>query len=980
MTSTRIAGKGALIGDETITFRFDGIPITARPGDTVASALLAHDVRLVGRSFKYHRPRGIMTAGSEEPNALIQVGVGDAMLPNIRATMQEVYEGLETHSQNHVGPLGFDLMSINDVLWPFIGAGFSYKTFMWPRAFWEKVYEPLIRRAAGLGRMTPHPSPQDSERAFAFCDVLVIGGGVAGLMAARTAAESGANVILADEMPDVGGRFLSDAEEIAGQPAPDFVADMRQVLEQTGRVRIMPRTTVTGVYDGLTFGAVERVSTHMPHQADLPHECFWRIRAAQAVLATGALERPIAFPMNDRPGVMMAAAMRAYLNRYGVAAGQNVTLFATNDDAHQTAVHLQQAGVNIAAVIDAREDVETQGDYRLITGARVVNTKGRKALTQITVCHADGQEEHIATDCLGVSGGWNPNVHLTCHLGARPVWNEGLAAFVPAPGAVAGLHPAGACNGAFATAACLSEGVEAGATAVQALGLTVHRPTIPVAREDAGTSSPLWAVKGKGRAWLDFANDVTTKDVMQSAQEGFRSVEHMKRYTTQGMAPDQGKNSNIAALAVLADATGRGIPETGTTTYRPPYTPVALGTLGAGAQGVGFAPERKTTSHAAVTARGAPMIEAGLWYRPSYLPLPGETHWRESCDREVAMVRTAVGVVDVSTLGKIELLGPDAGAFLDFVYTNTFSTLKVGRVRYGLMLREDGHVMDDGTTARLGEAHFVMTTTTAAAGQVMMHLDFVHQCLRPDLNVRFISTTEHWAQFSVAGPLARDLLNGILDTPIDNDTFPFMACGSVGVHGVGARLFRISFSGEHAYEIAVPARYGDALYRDLVARAEAMGGGAYGVEALNVLRLEKGFITHAEIHGRVTAFDIGMQRMLSPKKDFIGKAAATRPGLLDDGRERLVGLKPVMPEAELTAGAHLFDEGVAAVRSNDLGYVTSVAYSPTIGGFIGLGFLQNGPARQGQRVMMVDHLRNIHTLCEVCDPVFFDPEGGRARG
>ena len=491
---------------------------------------------------------------------------------------------------------------------------------------------------------------------------------------------------------------------------------------------------------------------------------------------------------------------------------------------------------------------------------------------------------------------------------------------------------------------------------------------------------PLWAVPGKGRAWLDFQNDVTVKDIKQAVVENFRSVEHMKRYTTQGMATDQGKNSNVQALAVLADATGRGIPETGTTTFRPPYSPVPIAAMGAGGRGKGFAPERKTTSHAATLALGAPMIEAGLWYRPSYFPRAGERTWRQSCDREVQMVREHVGVVDVSTLGKIDIQGPDAGAFLDLVYTNMFSTLKVGRVRYGLMLREDGHVMDDGTTARLGSHHFLMTTTTAAAGQVMRHLEFVHQCLHPELDVRFASVTEQWAQFAVAGPKSRDLLNGVLDAPIDDKTCPFMACGPVSIGGVGARLFRISFSGEHAYEIAVPARYGASLFDVLLERAEAMSGGAYGMEALNVLRVEKGFITHAEIHGRTTAFDIGMERMISPKQDCIGKAMAARPGLFGEEREQLVGLLPIGAVKELIAGAHIFTQGDEVTRVNDQGYVTSVAFSPCKGHVLGLGFLKNGRERYGEMVRVVDHMKSSSTLCIVQNPAQIDPEGERARG
>jgi len=971
----RIDGKGRVDRTKPLRFNFDGRDYLGFKGDTLASALLANDVRLVGRSFKYHRPRGFLTAGSEEPNGLVGVVGAANHTPNVRATMQELFDGLTAESQNRWPSLRHDLLSVNDLAAPFLSAGFYYKTFMWPRAFWEKLYEPLIRRAAGIGRLSGRHDEGVYEKAYAFCDLLVIGAGPAGLMAALTAARGGADVILADESHEMGGQLLSDTGSVGGQPATEWVASVLAELGALPNIRLMRRTTVTGAYDHGTYGALERVGLHRRARPDLPRECFWRIVAGRAVLAAGALERPIAFPMNDRPGIMMAGAVRTYLNRYGVSAGKRVVLFANNDHARATARDLLAAGVKVAAIIDSRKEAPTVEDCPVHVGARVVDTSGRHGLNGITVARG-GSEFRIEADVLAMSGGWNPTLHLTCHMNGRPRWSEDLAAFVPAEGAIPGMIVAGAANGSFSTHGCLSTGQEAAARILRDMGLTVPDAPLPEAEVAAMSLQPLWQVAGKGRAWLDFANDVTVKDVKLAAQENFASVEHMKRYTTQGMAPDQGKNSNVSALAVLADATGRGIPETGTTTFRPPYVPISIAAMGAGGRGDGFAPKRFLTSDQASRDRGAPMIEAGLWYRPSYFPKPGETTWREACDREVRMVRSAVGVADVSTLGKIDIQGQDAAKFLDFVYTNTFSTLPVGRVRYGLMLREDGHVLDDGTTARLGEHHFLMTTTTAAAGLVMRHLDFVHQAYCADWEVRFISVTESWAQFAVAGPKARALLNSILEAPVGD--LPFMAVGPVRVGGVKARLFRISFSGEEGYEIAVPTHYGEALFRDLLARAETMGGGPYGMEALNVLRIEKGFITHAEIHGRVTAFDIGMARMVGAKKDCIGKAAANRPGLVGPEREQLVGLR-ALRNTEISAGAHLFTPGDEVSRVNGQGYVTSVCWSPTLGSYIALGFLRDGRARQGQRIRVVDHLRGIDVICEVCDPVFHDPEGGKLR-
>ncbi|MEO0567204.1 MAG: sarcosine oxidase subunit alpha family protein [Pseudomonadota bacterium] len=974
----RLPGGGLIDRTAPVGFSFDGRSYRGFKGDTLASALIANDVEIVGRSFKYHRPRGIFTAGSHEPNALVTIGRGSGQEPNARATMVELHEGLQAFGQNAWPNLEFDLLAVNDLVSRFLGAGFYYKTFMWPEKFWEKLYEPLIRRAAGLGRLSPEDTAIKYEKAYAFCDLLVIGGGPAGLMAAWVAAQAGADVVLADEDTRLGGQLNGESYEVGGRPAPDWAADMVARLAEMENVRLMPRTAVTGSYDQGTYGALERLAPDVAAREGAPMACFWRIVAKRAILATGALERPVAFQNNDKPGVMLSGAMRAYANRWRVAPARQIAVFCNNLDGHRTAADLQAAGLKVTALVDARPDAKTDLDVPFFAGARVSGVRGGGQVEAITI-QGVGFEEKFQTEALAVSGGWNPSVHLSSHMGARPQWDGAISAFLPAPDAIPGMQACGAANGIFSTYAVLKSGAEAAVSALQDLGLKAPDYDVAAAEDSAYDIEPLWVVEGKGRAWLDFQNDVTVKDVRQSAQENFRSVEHMKRYTTQGMAPDQGKNSNINALAVLAGATGESIPDTGTTTYRPPFVPVPIGAMGAGGSGTGFAPQRHTTSHHASLKRKAPMIEAGFWYRPSYFPAKGETTWRQSCDREVTMVRENLGVCDVSTLGKIDVQGPDAAAFLDFLYTSKMSTLKLGRVRYGLMLREDGFVMDDGTCARLGEQHYLVTTTTAAAGQVMRHFEFAHQCLRPDWDVRFVSATEQWAQFAIAGPKSLELIGDFLGASFDIANWPFMSCGAVSIGDVSARLFRISFSGEMGWELAVPARFGSALFDALVEGAEALGGGPYGMEALNVLRIEKGFITHAEIDGRVTMHDLGMSGMMSPSKDFIGKAMAARPGLVDPQRGQLIGLKAEGSVKQLIAGSHLFAPGAEPVRENSQGYISSVGYSPTLGRMVGLGFLQNGLQRHGEKVRMIEHLSGVSATCEVVPPIQFDPEGGRMR-
>jgi methylglutamate dehydrogenase subunit C len=975
--SHRIEG-GQIDRTKTLRFTFDGLPYQGHPGDTLASALLANGVRLMGRSFKYHRPRGPISSGSEEPNALVELRTGGRQEPNTRATVAELYDGLTANSQNRWPSLRFDAMGINDKLSTFFAAGFYYKTFMWPKSFWEKLYEPIIRRAAGLGSVTREEDPDAYDKGFLHCDLLVIGAGPAGLMAALTAGRAGKRVILADEDFRMGGRLNAETYELADTQGADWAAATVSELTSMPNVRLMTRTTVVGAFDHGIYSAVERVSDHLfaPAQGK-PRQILWRIYSHRAILAGGATERPIAFENNDRPGIMLAGALRAYANRWGVKVGERAAVFTNNDDGLRTALDLQAKGVDVVAVIDSRQGGDLLPGIRHLQGAEVIETAGKLGLKTITVRKANGGSETIAVDALGVSGGWNPNVNIHSHHRSRPVYDAELAAFVPGKDGPPGLLVAGAAAGQMSTHAALRTGRDA---AIAALDLG-SAPDLPQAEDAPVRISPLWFVPhGKGRAWIDQQNDVTVKDVKLAKQENFTSVEHLKRYTTLGMATDQGKTGNVIGLAVMAELTGRSIPETGTTIYRPPYTPVAMGTLAGRSRGKEFKPFRLTPSHHWAKEQGAIFVEVGNWLRTQWVPKAGETEWRQSVDREVLATRKSVGICDVTTLGKIDIQGTDAGAFLDRVYANTFSTLAVGKCRYGLMLREDGIVFDDGTTARMGTNEYVMTTTTANAVTVFRHLEFCRQCLWPEMDVQLISTTEAWAQFSVAGPNARNLLTKIVDQDISDTAIPYMGAANITVGGLRARLFRISFSGELAYEIAVPTRYGDALLREMLAKGAEYDPIVYGTEALGVMRIEKGHVAGGELNGQSTALNMGLGKMVSKKKDSIGMVLSQREGLTDENGYRLVGVKPVDPQAKLTAGSHFLEMGATPVAANDGGWLTSKVYSPHLGCDIALGYLKAGDTRIGQRMRIVNLLAGLDTEVEIISPHMFDPEGERLRG
>jgi len=981
MTGKRLQTGGLIDRSQSLSFTFNGRKMEGHQGDTLASALLANGQTLVGRSFKYHRPRGIFSAGPEEPNALMELRTGAHREPNTRATVTELYGGLEAASQNHRGSLEYDLLEINDFLSPFLGAGFYYKTFMWPKGFWEKLYEPTIRSAAGLGRLSGQEDPDAYDKGFLHCDVLVIGAGPAGLHAALTAGRAGARVILADEDFLPGGRLNAETQAVDNRPGAEWAAGAAAELAAMDNVRLMTRTTVYGAFDHGIYGALERKTDHLKSSGGKPRQILWRIYSKRALLCAGATERPIAFGHNDRPGVMLAGAVRSYANRWGVAAGAQIAVFTNNDDGWRTATDLAAAGAEITAIIDSRTagaPVDPPAGAEVFMGAAVAEAQGRLGLHTVKLTNG----RTVQTDCLAVSGGWSPNVHLTCHQRGKPVWRDDIAGFVPGKDLPVGMAVAGAGKGALTLASALSDSHGAITAILTDLGLKASGAP-PSAEDEPAATSAFWHVRDGGkRAWIDLQNDVTTKDVVISHREGFRSVEHLKRYTTLGMATDQGKTSNILGLALMAEQTGKTIEQTGTTIFRPPYTPVPIGAFGGRSRGKDFRPFRLTPSHQWAEEQGAVFVEAGAWLRAQWYPKPGETHWRQSVDREVRQTRASVGLCDVTTLGKVDIQGRDAAEFLNRVYANGFAKLPVGKVRYGLMLREDGMVMDDGTTARLSENHYVMTTTTANAVSVFRHMEFCRQCLWPGLDVHLISQTDQWAQFAVAGPNARKLLQKLVDADhdISNEAFPFMACAALTVcGGKPARLFRISFSGELAYEIAVPARYGDSMIRALMAAGEEFDAVPYGTEALGVMRIEKGHAAGNELTGQTTARDLGMGRMVSKKKDCIGNTLSEREALNREDGLALVGFKPVDPGVDLVAGAHFVAKGKTQTLENDEGWMTSVCYSPILESSIGLGFIKRGQDRLGEIVTAADPLRGKTADVEIVSPHFLDPEGDRLR-
>lgn len=964
-------------------FTFDGRERAGYAGDTLASALLAGGQRLVARSFKYHRPRGIFALGLEEPGALVTLGRGAHRDPNVRATTVALSAGLAVHSQNRWPCLGLDLMAVSGWLAPLFVAGFYYKTFMRPASWWEPVYERLIRRAAGLGAASRAPDPDRYAHAETSCEVLVVGGGPAGLEAARTAAAAGADVLLAEERPWLGGRLAVERETVDGRPAADWVARASAALDAGTRIRVLTGTSAFGLYDGHTMGLLE----HAPAAAGGPRQRSWTVRARHIVLATGALEQALAFAGNDLPGVMLAGAARGYVQRFAVAPGRRTLVLAGDDDGARTALDLQRAGAGIAGVVDTRNTVPeatevalAEAGVPLYAGHGISRVLGRHRVRGARIAPLAGGGSggrDLRCDAVAVAGGWQPAVHLHCHLGGRPGHDAERGLFLP-PALPAGHDSAGACAGVNGTDACRADGRRAGAAAAAACGHGVPAVEPAGRSRDWGPAARLRVLPARhgGKRFVDLQHDVTVEDVALALREGYRSVEHLKRYTTLGMGTDQGKTANLLGLDVLAGLAGVTLGEAGTTTFRPPWAPVTIGALAGRETGPRFRPRREAPAERWHRRAGAEMIGAGLWHRPRAYPAAGETR-EAAVRREAAHVRRAAGIVDVSTLGKIALIGPDAATVVDRLYANGMRSLRVGRLRYGIMLRDDGFLLDDGTVCRLGEQRYLLTTTTANAAAVLAHIERLLETAWCELRAAVASVSDHWAAYAIAGPRSRDVLAALFPgLALDDTALPFLAVAPADFDGAGCLVMRNSYSGERAYEVYVPADYGTALWQAALVAGRPHDLRPYGTEAMGTLRIEKGHVAGAEMDGRVTAEDLGLGRLLARRKGCVGQALRRRPALHDPRRPRLVGLLPRDAHAPLRPGALLRAEGATGPEAV-AGHVTSVAFSPERGSVIALGLLAGGDARRGEAIEAWDPLAGRSIPVQVVAPVFVDPGGER---
>lgn len=1002
--NNRLGTGGRIDRSRPLRFSFNGVGYQGFAGDTLASALLANGIDVVNRSFKYSRPRGIVAAGAEEPNAIVQLGATEAgQVPNVRATQQALYDGLVATSTNGWPNVDRDVMGvIGGIGGRFMPPGFYYKTFMAPASMWPK-YEKYIRKAAGLGRSPMERDPDIYDHINRHCDVLVIGAGPAGLAAALAAARSGAHVILCDEQEEMGGSLLDSRELIDGRPAAAWVAQVLAELATLPDVLLLPRTTANGYHDHNFVTLHERRTEHLADLAPLAdgrrqvRARMHRVRAERVVLATGTHERPLVYANNDVPGNLVAGAVSTYIRRFAVAPGRRLVLSTSNDHAYRAALDWHDAGREVVAIVDARDtpdgDLVAEARARnisIITGSAVIETRGKKRVGSALVARIDrvgfrvtGAVEELACDTVASSGGYSPIVHLAAHTGARPEWRDDILGFVP--GKVEGMIPAGGVQGRWSLADSLIDGLEAGAAAALEAGFPSAAVAMPkVGRVHEGRAVALYQVphvKPAMRApkqFVDQQNDVTAAGIELATREGFESIEHVKRYTGMGFGTDQGKLGNINGMAVAARCLKQTIPQTGTTVFRPNYTPVTFGAIGGRNCREFFDPRRYTALHAWHVANGAKFEEVGQWMRPWYFP-QGNESMHEAVQRECRAVREGVGILDASTLGKIEIQGKDAREFLNRIYTNAWTKLDIGKARYGLMCKDDGMVMDDGVTACLGDNHFHMTTTTGGAAGVLDWMELWHQTEWPELEVYFNSVTDHWAAMAINGPNARKLLAELTDIELANDKFGFMDWREATVAGVPARIFRISFTGELAYEINVQANHAMHVWKALFEKGAKYGLTPYGTETMHVLRAEKGFvIIGQETDGSVTPEDLGMQWCVGYKKPFswIGKRALSRPDTRREDRKQLVGLKPLDSKLVLQEGAQIVLEKELRIPMPMVGHVTSSYFSPTLGHSFALALVKGGSQRMGQTVYLPMADGQLHAA-EVVNPVFYDPKGAR---
>ncbi|KXJ56049.1 MAG: sarcosine oxidase subunit alpha [Thalassospira sp. Nap_22] len=996
MSSFRVSGRGRVDHTQPIQFTFDGKKIKGFKGDTIASALLANGIHLMGRSFKYHRPRGAVTAGSEEPNALVGTRRGPGRFePNTRATVQEIWDGLQVNSQNRYPSLSFDVGAINDKAYMLFSAGFYYKTFMWPKSFWDKVYEPFIRAAAGLGVSPTEPDPDHYASRYLHTDVLIIGAGPAGLAAALSAARAGSQVTLVDENPEAGGSLLSEPSAmIEDMSAWDWVAKTVAELKELG-VKVMTRTTAIGYYHQNMVGLCEKLTDHLASpDAETPRERMWRVRAKQVVLAQGALEKPLVFDGNDRPGVMLAGSAQTYLNRYGVRVGNKAVIVTSHDSAWYAAFDLADAGTTIAAIVDTRTEPNadliaeaTKRGIRIMAGHTVTGTEGRLRVKSVRVNPVTGSSvgaaEMIGCDCLLMSGGWTPSLHLFSHTKGTLKWDDERQTFLPDHKAEE-CEIAGAGRGLWGIEAVLNDGAEMGAAAAKSLGKKAKAASYGVANDRPGTGVshkelPTDLDAGKARAFVDYQNDVTAKDLRLAVREGMRSIEHVKRYTTNGMATDQGKMSNINGLNIASDALGVPQPKVGLTTFRPPYTPTTFGAFCGYHKGSHFEVTRKTPIDSWAEENGAVYEPVSLWRRAWYFPKDGED-MHAAVSRECRATRASVGIFDASTLGKIEVVGPDAVEFMNRMYTNPWTKLAPGRARYGLLLGDDGFIRDDGVIGRLADDRFHVTTTTGGAARVLNMMEDYLQTEWPDLDVWLTSTTEQWATIALNGPNARKVLEPFVEgLDMSDEAFPHMSVAECRVGGFPARLFRISFTGEVGFEINVPAHAGRALWEMLFEAGKKYDICPYGTETMHVLRAEKGYIiVGQDTDGTVTPHDAGLGWAIGKMKpDFVGKRGLARPDLVAEGRKQLIGLLTEDGKTKLEEGAQIVLDPNQPKPMKMVGHVTSSYHSDAAGRPIAMALLEDGFNRMGETIYIPMPDRVIKAT--VTGTVFYDPEGERLK-